>query len=153
MKCKEAFTSPISAVIILHLCSTTHPDLLLSCDMWSQHKHECGLLIHCRCHPWFASKGWKICFISCVFHGSPEWIGPCELCVQVRLHMTGWAFCSAEPDENYSPHYLDLSWENTDNRVTGILSQVIGHLRVWEILRCNIILCKSQTVNNTSQAI
>lgn len=37
--------------------------------------------------------------------------------------------------------------KNTDERVAGILSQVIGQLRVREILRCNIILCKSQTVN------
>ena len=99
-------------------------------------------------------KNWKnVLHYLCFSPHSPEWIGSRELWLLLRLHLTGWAFCSAEPDENYSPHHLHLSWENTDNQVTGILSQAIGHLRVWEILWRNIILCKSQTVNNTSQAI
>lgn len=106
----------------------------------------------CRC-PWLAQKNWKkMCFINSVFIAL-SWIH--QLVWTAAAVSFKWSifFVQGSQMRTTAPHHLHLSWENTDKQVTEILSQVIGHLSVWEILQCNIILCKSQTVNNRSQAI
>lgn len=106
--------------------------------------------------PLIGSEKRKKCALLTLFSlHFPEYINWCELQLQFHLSGAGRAFFFVRGSQmrTTAPHHLHLSWENTDKQVTEILSQVIGHLSVWEILQCNIILCKSQTVNNRSQAI
>lgn len=110
-KCKEAFTSPILAVLHSTFASVGAPSMLVMLTYSSvplQHVEPAQTYMR----PAHSASSAPLIYLQkqkntlYYFYFSLlflEWIGSCEVCVQIGLHMTNWAFCSAKLDENHSP--------------------------------------------------